>query len=173
MPERLSRPKSDRRKMTKTCRTCQESLPLESFPRDKKWKSGFDTECFGCRRVRHLSASRRWHSSNPAYRRAYYGASQKQLYAVQRNSQLVRSYGITLDEYNEMLDSQGGVCAICKRPQGAKSASRNGQPRALEVDHDHETGKVRGLLCATCNRLLAMLENTPISISAVEGYLSQ
>ena len=62
------------------------------------------------------------------------------------------AYGITLDEYERMLKVQNGVCGICGR---APKRYR------LAVDHDHETGKVRGLLCHTCNRNV---------IPAVEKY---
>ncbi len=59
-------------------------------------------------------------------------------------------YGITLTRYNELLEEQGGKCAIC---EGDCSTGRN-----LAVDHDHKTGKARGLLCAECNTALARVE---------------
>lgn len=55
----------------------------------------------------------------------------------------LRQYGITPDQFNDMLKKQGGVCAICRQP-----CPRN--PR-LSVDHCHQTGRVRGLLCSHCN----------------------
>lgn len=61
---------------------------------------------------------------------------------------LKRQYGITLDQYNEMLEKQGGVCAMCGRPE--KSMIK-GKVINLAVDHCHETGRVRGLLCSNCN----------------------
>lgn len=67
-----------------------------------------------------------------------------------RNNELVRRYGITLADYVAMLRAQGGGCAIC----GQKPTRRN-----LAVDHDHATGKVRGLLCAPCNTGLGTLES--------------
>lgn len=53
-----------------------------------------------------------------------------------------RKYGITLDQYEAMFEAQGGVCAMCGRPPGK---------RQLDVDHSHQTGEVRGLLCPYCN----------------------
>lgn len=61
----------------------------------------------------------------------------------------MREYGITLAEYEAMLESQNGVCARCRKPPGALR---------LAVDHDHETGRVRKLLCGPCNTWLGRLE---------------
>lgn len=59
-----------------------------------------------------------------------------------RNKRLMSLYGITLEQYEQMLTAQNGVCAICGRiPTG----------RSLHVDHNHKTGEVRGLLCHSCN----------------------
>lgn len=59
-----------------------------------------------------------------------------------RQKKLKYNYGITIDEYNAMYEAQGGVCAICGNPNGEKN---------LCVDHDHNSGKIRGLLCTDCN----------------------
>ena len=64
-------------------------------------------------------------------------------------------------EYKEMLESQGGVCAIC----GAMPKGR------LAVDHDHATGQVRGLLCSPCNVALGFLRDDPIRLKAAIAYL--
>lgn len=74
-----------------------------------------------------------------------------------------RSYGITLEEYDLYFKKQGGLCALCR-------GESNGRGR-LAVDHDHETGEVRGLLCFTCNTNLAWVER--VSESAVANYLSK
>lgn len=66
-------------------------------------------------------------------------------------------YGITVDEYEMMLRAQGGVCAICGREESHRS--RTGVVRRLTVDHDHSTGRVRGLLCHSCNVMLGFLRD--------------
>lgn len=61
----------------------------------------------------------------------------------QRKKRLLDKYGISLAKYNEMLQAQGGACAICLRPET--------RGRSLAVDHNHATGAIRGLLCSSCN----------------------
>lgn len=71
----------------------------------------------------------------------------------QRDLYLQRTYGITAEEYDAILDHQEGRCAICLKPPKAKR---------LAVDHDHRTGLVRGLLCTNCNhRLLGRRDRDP------------
>ena len=67
------------------------------------------------------------------------------------NSTFKRQYGITLLEYNSMLETQQNKCAICKQVETAKYKCII---RHLSVDHNHSTGKVRQILCNNCNRLL-------------------
>jgi hypothetical protein len=65
----------------------------------------------------------------------------------------LKAYGVTIDEYKRKLVEQNGVCAICENPE---TTTINGKMINLSVDHDHETGEVRGLLCTKCNRGLGM-----------------
>lgn len=62
-----------------------------------------------------------------------------------RASKYKRLFGITLEEYDRMFEEQNGLCAICRKPP---------KNYRLAVDHDHDTGAVRGLLCPPCNRAL-------------------
>lgn len=81
----------------------------------------------------------------------------------------VARYGLTLEEYELRLAAQGGVCAICSQPE---TASFRGKVRSLSVDHNHETGTVRQLLCAQCNWLVGKLETgDPSYLDAVADYL--
>lgn len=63
---------------------------------------------------------------------------------------LLKKYGLTVDQYNKMLADQNEVCAICKNPETYRDKWDSGI-KNLRVDHDHQTGKVRGLLCSNCN----------------------
>jgi hypothetical protein len=77
----------------------------------------------------------------------------------------LKRYGITLADYDQMLKRQKGVCAICKKPE------THSRQRRLSVDHNHETGEVRGLLCARCNRALGMFNDNPDLLRSAARYL--
>lgn len=70
-------------------------------------------------------------------------------------ARLMRSFGITLADYEAMFEAQGGLCGICGKPE---RETAGGFIKRLAVDHDHKTGKVRGLLCSMCNKRLHALE---------------
>jgi hypothetical protein len=81
-----------------------------------------------------------------------------------------RKFGINKLDYAKMLHSQNGVCAICSNPE---TATRHGKFKALAIDHDHSTGKVRGLLCSDCNTGIGKLkEKKDIFLSAIQ-YLDK
>lgn len=79
-----------------------------------------------------------------------------------RVTELRRRYGIDLQDYETMLALQKGLCAICRRRQ--QTTARN-----LDVDHDHATGMVRGLLCGLCNRNLGWFEKHQVAILSYLG----
>ncbi len=98
----------------------------------------------------HRRASREWHRRNPEY---------------VRNAHLNRQYGISSVEFQELLAKQNGVCAICGGTQADPA-------RPLAVDHDHDTGRVRGLLCDPCNQGLGGLQDSPELLKRAIEYLS-
>lgn len=87
-----------------------------------------------------------------------------------RARNLMRQYGLTIDEYDAMVVQQGNVCAICKQPE---TAERNGVKYRLAVDHCHKTGKVRGLLCFKCNSAIGQFEKRNVPIRNIEEYLDK
>jgi hypothetical protein len=80
-------------------------------------------------------------------------------------------YGITLADYDKMLASQNGVCAICKQPETRKN-KYTGVCR-LHIDHDHETGKVRGLLCHSYNFALGAFDDDIRLLEEAVVYLKE
>ena len=79
-------------------------------------------------------------------------------------------YGITVEEYKNFLNLQGGCCSICKTKNPAQKRK---QSNYFCVDHCHETGKVRGLLCSTCNTALGLLGDNKDNLLEAIKYLSR
>lgn len=129
--------------VSKTCSMCREDLPLDSFHKAPKSALGVHTYCKPCR---------------SEYRRKKYDPV-----AVKRHG-LKTKYGLTLEDYEEMLEAQGGGCLIC----GSK-----GGERGLAVDHSHETGKVRGLLCLNCNAGIGNLRDDVELLKKAIKYLER
>lgn len=82
-----------------------------------------------------------------------------------------RKYRMEPGEYEARLDEQGGVCAICKKPEVARG--RGGSIRRLAVDHDHIDGRVRGLLCSLCNCLIGWAQDDLGTLQAAITYLTR
>lgn len=116
------------------CKVCKENKPLSSFHKNKLW---FRHECIEC---------------NNSVCRANY-LNKKHEY---KNRQLINRYGLSLEEYESMLEKQEGKCKIC----GIDKIQNRGK-RNLAVDHAHDTGKVRALLCNRCNLGVDFLEKNP------------
>jgi RNA polymerase subunit RPABC4/transcription elongation factor Spt4 len=86
-----------------------------------------------------------------------------------RVEDVVRRYGITVEEHNRLMAESRGLCAICGQPE---TRTYRGRVKVLAVDHNHVTGKVRGLLCHNCNTMIAMSrEQCGVLIRATE-YLN-
>lgn len=105
------------------------------------------------------------------YHRRWRGGRPEKTRHARRNGNLKHSYGITPAYYDALLAKQGGVCAICGKPETVVDR-RTGKPRRLAVDHDHVTGKVRGLLCANHNALLGHAGDAPEILLAAVDYLA-
>lgn len=109
---------------------------------------------------------------DPEKRREYARQRHRRLNAANPdhylNKHLLKHFGITLDEYRAMLDRQGGVCAICREPETMRI---NGDLLRLSVDHCHDTGKVRGLLCCKCNQALGCFRHDVDRMLAAVDYL--
>ncbi|MDZ4827914.1 MAG: endonuclease domain-containing protein [Actinomycetota bacterium] len=162
----------------KTCKVCGKPKPLDEFYGNKRRRDGRRPECMSCNLAirkakyredprKYIERVQRWQRENPERYRAKlreYAESGKKKVA-DRKSHLKRNYGITVEDYDRMLAEQGGGCAICAKA-----------PRddiALHVDHDHQTGVVRGLLCFTCNNALGDLNDDPERLYKAVTYLDR
>ena len=99
----------------------------------------------------------------PAYK---HGRSQTKEYDLKLHMQ--RNYGMGFKEYEEMLFSQDGKCAICKA-----EPPKNQHKTRLNIDHCHTTGKIRGLLCDCCNRALGLMRDNKDLLQKAIQYLNQ
>ena len=131
--------------MTKRCSKCKEEKSFCQFQKRARERDGLHRLCKSC-----ISEQNRNYYT-PAKNRA-------------RN--LKKSYGITVELYDSMYEEQNGVCKICGNPE---STIRQGAVQSLAVDHCHDTGKIRGLLCNCCNRAIGMLgDNVTILRNAIQ-----
>jgi hypothetical protein len=121
--------------ITKICSICGINKELGEYNKRIGVADGRVSECKECSRKR----QKKNYVKNLGY------------YQDRNKKQTAKIYGITVEEYDSMLERQGGVCEICG--QGERSVGRtSGKIYNLAVDHDHTTGKIRGLLCSTCNK---------------------
>lgn len=115
-------------------------------------------------------SSKEWRLRNIEHVSKYRSEYSKKYFSKQenkdkrKNKQLLQSYNITLSDYREMLVSQENKCKICLTPFG------NNQ---INVDHSHDTGKVRGLLCSSCNISLGHLKDDILRIENLIRYLKE
>lgn len=80
-----------------------------------------------------------------------------------------RVFGVESQTYDELVALQGGRCAICNRPE---TAMRRGIVKTLSVDHDHATGRIRGLLCHQCNTAIGLMGDSPERLTSAIRYLT-
>lgn len=127
------------------CTGCGKNHPRtpEFFYRKKASKDGLSRQCKVC----HNTKIR----ANPKFE------------GQRRRSWLKNKYNLTLEEYSSLLEKQGGKCAICNITPDYN----------LCVDHNHQSGKVRGLLCRSCNKAIGQLGDTKEALLKAYLYLSQ
>lgn len=107
--------------------------------------------------------ARAWRETKPEKHRESVSRSERKT-----GNRRKRLYGVSPAEYAAMLEDQGGVCAVCSRPN---MFVRRGVVPALSVDHNHTTGQVRGLLCQKCNGALGLVDDNPELAFRLAGYL--
>lgn len=112
-----------------------------------------------------------WNAKNKQRKSDYMRTRYKENPKTVRNYKLKSAFGITLDDYYVILKSQGGVCAICKKAEVVPD--KNGKIRDLAVDHNHDTGKIRELLCVGCNTGLGCFKDSLDLLLKAALYLEQ
>jgi hypothetical protein len=150
--------------MEKLCKTCSIIFPISNFGTDNRAKDKHLAECKTCTSLRKKAN----YAKNPEIYRGHRRKFREQNLILDRRRNfghsIKRLYGITLDIYDAMMIAQGGCCAIC---------STSLDEGHLHVDHDHETGEVRGLLCRSCNIGIGVFkENKTLLLLAID-YLEK
>jgi len=143
----------------KLCRGCGEEKALSEFHVDRGRPM---SRCKVCRiaEVRAYQLSRR---DDPSFVEDQRRRSRESARRHGRRHHLKQAHGLTLEDYDDLLAKQGGVCAICGEYRG----------RRLAVDHDHTTGRVRGLLCDPCNQGIGFLDDDVSRLRAAIRYLTR
>lgn len=139
---------------TKTCTKCKTEKDSTYFYVDKRRPDGRGSWCRDC-----------WIDQSRNYRDRI-GTRGR------REKDLKHLYGITVEEYEAMAKAQNNVCAICKNREKAVNPQSNKRQR-LSVDHNHDTGKIRGLLCTRCNKALGLFYDDATLLSSAVEYLIQ
>jgi len=125
----------------KLCTKCNQIKSLEEFSQSKNEKQAVQYHCKDC---------------NKKYR--------EQKKEKVKDYQLKRKFGLSLDEYQKMLEEQKGVCKICGQVENNKQ---------LAVDHCHTTGQIRGLLCGSCNRGIGYFRDSQDLLLKAVQYLNE
>lgn len=151
----------------KYCHQCDDWLPRCAFNKDRRSPDGRHFECGKCAKRRrdaceaanpekYKQTKIEWRKANPGY---------------DRDNHLRTKFKITSVDYARLLEQQNGVCAVCERPETKKH--RLGKVQLLSVDHDHKTGKVRGLVCADCNLALGHTDDSITRLKRLISYLKK
>ncbi len=138
----------------KKCSSCKLNKDRDAFALNASRYDGLNNQCKDCM-AEYRNKNR---DSLLEKKRKHYSKNKQVAY----EAALKRKYGITIEQFNDMLLAQGGTCAICKQP------SHN---RKMHVDHCHKTGAVRGILCAMCNTGIGALKDDPILMIRASEYV--
>jgi hypothetical protein len=166
--------------LRRVCSRCREPKWLGAFR--ARSRGGLDSYCWECRKAvnregyarnrvkRAASNAARYKANRERYRyRAYQSRWSKEnrerVSTGHWRRGLKSRYGLTVADYERILAEQGGFCAICRR-------DKLGRFKRFHVDHDHATGRVRGLLCPDCNLGLGKFADDPSRLQAALKYLA-
>lgn len=174
----------------KRCCKCKMPKAETEFNKNRSMRDGLSPACRKCRKEEHsnyyqnnrekvLARTKKWWDAHPEAAtvkgRKYYQNNPEKVRlkikkfhaenpAYRRTAALKRNYGITPKDFARMEAEQAGVCAVCKQvPEG----------KGFYVDHDHKTGRVRGLLCFTCNMALGLLKDSAVFARSAAEYLEK
>jgi hypothetical protein len=147
--------------MTKYCPSCGTVKDSSAFWANARRADGLQSVCKRCHYTKYNTKKDRDKAKQAGrkYQKSEHGRNKAYEYAIKRK------YGLSADKYAAMLNAQDHACAVC---------GRHGETyRKLCVDHDHETGVVRGLLCDRCNKALGLVKDEVILLTKLAEYLNR
>lgn len=140
----------------KHCKDCEAWKPLADY---YEYRSGGKNYRLGRCKVCHLEWISKHHAKNPGLKKEQ---ANRHWHKVGYNKRMEKQYGLTREQFDLLADEQHGVCAICLK-----------QPEKWNIDHDHATGKVRGLLCSPCNLGIGCLGDDEANLRRAADYLQE
>ena len=148
---------------SKKCSMCKIVKPLSDYFRDNRRKVGVRCRCKECCRIETYS----WRDRNRSEYNNYAAAWRAKNPDKQHATDIKRHYSLSIEDYNRLLTEQSCRCKICGYQHNPEV--KRGR---LYVDHCHDTGRVRGLLCALCNSALGGFKSDVALLKAASEYLA-
>jgi len=152
---------------TKICSRCKIEKNKERFPLSKSTKSGLYLYCAECSKLAKRESNKRTQTQKTKKSQYFsnYKSKNPEIFKETNKRTKLAIFGLTVSEYEEILKTQNGLCAICKKKQNAE--------KSLAVDHNHKTGNVRGLLCSNCNTALGLFKDSIVNLESAIIYLKE
>lgn len=136
----------------KKCSKCGEIKLLKEFNKRSASSDGLTSQCRCCLNTKAMQVR----ANKPNRTRGY---------------NLKSRFNISIDDYNKMFLKQRGVCKICGNPE--TQTDKKGKLKWLVVDHNHDTGEIRGLLCSACNKGIGLLGDSIPTLESAVKYLKE
>jgi hypothetical protein len=178
----------------KVCNSCSQEKPLDLFWKWSRGKDGHQATCIVCSKEKQKQYNQTYDTKHPNRRKELrkilkeenpdyfskvdkeYWSRKKQenpeaVYNLRRDRSYKNKYGISLQDYENILKEQDEVCAICSKENSIVKGTL--KKNLLHVDHNHQTGQVRGLLCNNCNLILGMVNDDIEHLKSLISYLNK
>ena len=147
------------------CSKCQRDLPSSAFAKpyiDKKGRTYERSYCKECNSAYCSDYGKRNRAKRNTRLRNWRKRTPTQAHILDRRGRLRKKYGLSPEQYGQLKEEVQGKCSLCGRATDS-----------LELDHDHETEKIRGFLCRSCNLMLGLIEGRNITLEQIATYLDK
>lgn len=152
----------------KKCSRCGQEKTTSDYHKDNRNPDGLYGWCKDCARAK----AREYRANNVEKVRASQRETKRKKPEFYWEKNLRDHFGITVEQYQKMLDEQNGCCAVCGLAE-TEIHPKSNRVRRLAVDHCHDTGRIRGLLCNRCNRAIGLFRDSADVIRGAIAYLEK